>query len=259
MEEKTEPAFRYFDLQATMGTTKHMGGLAATLELIEASQLKEGQDVLEVGCGVGATACLLVKRFGCRVVGVDRSEAMLQQARERAQRERVEEQVRFLQAEAGRLPFEGERFDLALSESVTTFVVGRDQAVAEYARVVKAGGRVALNEETWLQAQAPEGLVEFTRRTWEIEEAIPTAQDWAALLERNGLEALLAQPRRMNWIVEASQVKRYRWADMRRMIWRVLALYARNPAFRRYMKERSKPPKELFTYLGYGLYLGRKR
>lgn len=49
----------YFELQASWGLTKHMGGYNGTRELAEACQIGRGSYVLDVGCGVGITACFL--------------------------------------------------------------------------------------------------------------------------------------------------------------------------------------------------------
>ena len=65
------PKTTVFDYQAYAGLTKHLGGLAATEELIRLCEISSDDEVLEVGCGVGQTASLLAKRIGCRVVGVD--------------------------------------------------------------------------------------------------------------------------------------------------------------------------------------------
>ena len=46
----------YFEFQAEIGFTKHMGGLKATKELIELCHIDKGKYVLEVGCGVGKTS-----------------------------------------------------------------------------------------------------------------------------------------------------------------------------------------------------------
>ena len=73
--EGKEVEISYFGLQAHMGTTKHMGGLATTQELAGLCHVGAGTYVLDVGCGVGATACYLVKQYDCRVMGVDLREA----------------------------------------------------------------------------------------------------------------------------------------------------------------------------------------
>ena len=49
-----------------------------------------------------------------------------------------------------------------------------------------------------------------------------------------------------------------RFRDMATMIWRTLVLYAKSPAFRTYMSERKRTPKDLFAYFGYVLLVGRK-
>jgi len=77
IEEKTETENSYFELQAYWGMTKHMGGLKATRQLVELCHISEDKYVLVVGCGVGVTPCYLVKRYGCRVVGVDLSDKMI--------------------------------------------------------------------------------------------------------------------------------------------------------------------------------------
>lgn len=69
---KETPGF--FDFAAEVGLTKHIGGVAATEMLIDLCHIGKGSKVLDVGCGVGVTACYLAKKWGCSVVGVDISE-----------------------------------------------------------------------------------------------------------------------------------------------------------------------------------------
>jgi|GEM_PF-6090231 len=42
------------------------------------------------------------------------------------------------------------------------------------------------------------------------------------------------------------------------MFSRTMSLYIKNPAFRAYMKNRRRLPKDVFEHLGYGLFVGRK-
>jgi arsenite methyltransferase len=74
----------FFDFAAEVGLTKHLGGVRATEELIELCHIGEGKYVLDVGCGAGVTPCFITKRYGCRVVGVDISEGMVERSKERA-------------------------------------------------------------------------------------------------------------------------------------------------------------------------------
>lgn len=257
-EEVSELEPTYFELQAYVGTTKHMGGLKATKELIELCYINEDKYVLDVGCGAGATPSYIAKRHGCRIVGVDIFEGMIAWSNERAKREGVEDRVEFRVADAQNLPFEDRLFDIVIAESVTTFVKDKEKAVSEYVRVTKPGGYVGLNEETWIKTPPPTELVEFVARTWDIKGEIPTSDGWVGLLEGSGLRDVVVRTYKFNALTESSQILRYGFRDLLRMFYRTLSLYIRSSAFRRYMKERRSLPNNLFQYLGYGIYVGRK-
>jgi len=110
----SEPEFSYFQVQSFWGVTKHMGGQKATEELVELCHIGKDKYVLEIGSGVGTTAVYLAKRHGCRVVGVDISERMVEWARKRAKRQGLEDRVEFRVADAQDLPFEDGLFDAAI-------------------------------------------------------------------------------------------------------------------------------------------------
>ena len=256
-EESEDPELSYFELQAYVGTTKHMGGFETTKALIELCHINKDTYVLDAGCGVGATACYLAERHGCIVVGVDLSEGMIARSKERAKRERVEDSVEFRVADVRDLPFDDALFDVVVCESVATFIEDKRQVAREFARVTKPGGYVGLNEEIWLKTP-PTELVEFAKRTWEIKAQVPTADGWVGLLEGVGLRNIVVVTYKLNARRESTQVQRYRFQDMWRMFYRTLFLYIKSSAFRRYMKDRKYLPKNLFEYLGYAIFVGRK-
>ena len=255
--ERTMSDVTYLDLQAYLGTTKHMGGQAMTEALIALCHIGAGTTVLDVGCGVGATACHLVKTVGCRVVGVDLRPAMVARADERARREGIADRVAFSVADAQYLPFEDTAFDAVLCESVATFVEDKARLVAETTRVTRPGGYVGLNEEVWIDTPPPDEIAAHVRRTWEIDWDIPTAEGWAALLEGAGLQDVRVHTYKFDPRREASQLRRYRAGDMLCMGYRTLALYVQSPAFRTYMAQRKATPRHLFAYLGYAAAVGR--
>jgi arsenite methyltransferase len=252
-----EPDMSYLNLQAYIGTTKHMGGLASTQQLLERCRIDAGAYVLDVGCGVGATACYLAKTYGCKVVGVDLRESMVGLSIERARKERVRNLVEFRVADAQDLPFEGATFDVVLCESVATFVQDRQRVASELVRVVRVGGRVGLNEETWIKAPSDE-IVWFVKHTWDIESDIPTREQWVEMLERAGLLDLEVEIYKLDPRRESTQIKRYRLDDMLRMFYRTLVLYVKSAMFREYMAERKRVPGGLFEHLGYAVMVGSK-
>ena len=255
--ETSSPEISYFELQAYVGTTKHMGGFETTKALIELCHIGKDTRVLEVGCGVGATACYLAKTYGCRVVGVDLRESMIARSNERAQKEGVADRVEFRVADAQNLPFEDALFDVVLCESVLTFIKDKQRVLSECARVTRPGGYVGLNEELWIETP-PAELVERVRQIWDIKPDIPTLEGWMGLLEGAGLRDIVVQTYKFDTRREATQVQRYRFQDMWRMFYRTLFLYIKNSDFRKYMAKRGHLPKGLFEYLGYAIFVGRR-
>jgi SAM-dependent methyltransferase len=99
-----------------------------------------GRDVLEVGCGAGQCSRWLTMQ-GARAVGLDLSAGMLAWGRALARRPGSPQPV-LLQADARRLPFADDSFDLACSAfGAVPFVADPWQVMAEVARVLRRGGR----------------------------------------------------------------------------------------------------------------------
>ncbi|MBA7504549.1 2-methoxy-6-polyprenyl-1,4-benzoquinol methylase, mitochondrial [subsurface metagenome] len=256
---KLEPP--YFELQAYWGITKHYGGLKATRELIELCHINKGKYVLDVGCGVGVTSCCLAKRYGCRVVGVDLSERMIDRSNERAKREGVEDRAEFRVADAQNLSFEDILFDVVICESVNAFVEDKQRAVSEYVRVTKPGGYIGLNECTWIKAPPPTELVEYLSRIVGVKEIL-TSDGWQELLGGSGLRETVARIYKTNALGQfINRIRQLGLKDYLRGWHRFLSLYIASPSFRRFIKE-GWPPKNIsksfFGYLGYGIYVGRK-
>lgn len=259
-EEISELEPSYFELQAYWGITKHMGGLKATEELVELCHTNKDKYVLEIGCGVGLTTCYIAKKYGCRMVGVDISERMIKRSNERAEREGVENKVKFRVADAQDLPFENAFFDVVIDESVMAFVEDKQRATSEYVRVTKPGGHVGLNEATWVKTPPPE-LVEYLCRVMAKAEFL-TSDGWKELLEGSGLTDVVVRAYRTNalrqWI---SEVRGLDFKDFLRAWYRFLSLYIKSSACRRWVREMWPPPKsvfKIFEYFGYGIYVGRR-
>lgn len=251
-----------FDFQAEVGLTKHLGGLGATEELIELCHIDEGKYVLDVGCGVGVTPCFIAKRYGCRVVGVDISEGMVERSKERAEREGVADRVEFRLADAQDLPFEDDLFDAVITESVAAFPEDKQRAVNEYVRVTKPGGYVGLNESTWLKAPPPPELVAWASQDLGANAEVLTSDGWAGLLEDAGLREIVVRTYEINTRNEAREIlRRYGCRGMLSVLCRILSLYAKSPAYRSFVKEVREggvTPENLNEYFGYGIYAGRK-
>ncbi|MGW6929016.1 methyltransferase domain-containing protein [Lentzea sp. NPDC054927] len=112
--------------------------------LAAAAQADPGLDVLDVGCGVG-TRLLGMARAGHtgRLVGLDRSDTVLDEACRRADDEGLA--VEFRHGDATTMEAEAE-FDVVHSERVLIHVEDVLPVLASYARAVRPGGRVIAAE-----------------------------------------------------------------------------------------------------------------
>jgi demethylmenaquinone methyltransferase / 2-methoxy-6-polyprenyl-1,4-benzoquinol methylase len=99
----------------------------------------QGDDrVLDVATGTGLVARELVAQYGCRVVGVDQSAGMLEQARAH-----TNGRVELIEASAEALPFPDAEFDALTFTYLLRYVEDPAATLRELARVVRPGGTIA--------------------------------------------------------------------------------------------------------------------
>lgn len=251
----------FFDFAAEVGLTKHIGESEATIELLSLCRIEKDMHLLDVGCGVGVTPIMIVRKYGCRMTGVDISEGMVIRSQERAKRARLSDKVEFLVADAQDLPFPDNSFDAVITESVTAFPEDKQKAVNEYVRVTKPGGYIGLNESTWLKIPPPE-LIQWVSQEADVNASPLSSKEWTDLLKNAGLKEIQAKTYEIDVKNEAKGlVRRYGFAVMIGVMFRMLFLYIKNPSYREFVKKLKKKgvtPKNLEQYFGYGLYVGQK-
>jgi demethylmenaquinone methyltransferase/2-methoxy-6-polyprenyl-1,4-benzoquinol methylase len=116
-------------------------------ELVAHTSAGPGDVVLDVATGTGLVARELVRRHGCRVVGLDQSEQMLAVARARLARDpRAASRVELVRGEAERLPFGDGEFAALTFTYLLRYVDDPAGTLRELARVVRPGGTIAALE-----------------------------------------------------------------------------------------------------------------
>jgi ubiquinone/menaquinone biosynthesis C-methylase UbiE len=105
------------------------------------SEMKPGERVLDIGCGTGDQAIYFAKR-GAIVAGIDINPKMIGRALMRKKKEGLE--VYFQGGDATNLPFLDPVFDVAVISLVLHEIESkdRDKVISEMKRVVKKGGRL---------------------------------------------------------------------------------------------------------------------
>lgn len=248
----------YFEFLARLGLTKHLGSMDATRRLIELAHIGEGDRVLDVGTGVGATPVYLAKDLGCRVVAVDLLEGMIQQARERAAADWARKRIAFAVADARRLPFPDGHFGAVIMESLNVFFDEKLAAIREYARVVRRGGYVGMTEMTWLSSPSPEKEAYYRRTVYA--DALP-AEGWIELLGEAGLQDVVGQVEAVEIAREGrGRLERYGCRGFVKVLLRALTTILRDPASRELLTDVTRSlPQDMMQDMGYGVYVGQKR
>jgi demethylmenaquinone methyltransferase/2-methoxy-6-polyprenyl-1,4-benzoquinol methylase len=112
--------------------------------MVDAVGARGSERVLDVATGTGLVARELVRRYGCRVVGLDQSEEMLSGARRRLEADPdLAARVELVRGEAEALPFADGEVDHLTFTYLLRYVDDPGATLAELARVVRPGGRIA--------------------------------------------------------------------------------------------------------------------
>ncbi|MDQ2766361.1 MAG: class I SAM-dependent methyltransferase [Gemmatimonadota bacterium] len=113
------------------------------LRYAEQLAIGEGSDVLEVGSGSGGPAIYLAEKRGCRITGVDVNAHGVANGARLARMKGVDDRARFLAVQSdGTLPFAAAAFDVVISNDVICHLPSRLDALREWRRVLRPGGRL---------------------------------------------------------------------------------------------------------------------
>jgi demethylmenaquinone methyltransferase / 2-methoxy-6-polyprenyl-1,4-benzoquinol methylase len=128
--------------------------------LVSRMEVEPDDTVLDVATGTAAVAIELVRRSGCRVVGLDQSREMLETGRHRVVDAGLDDRIDLVEGRAEQLPFADASFAGLTFTYLLRYVADPVATLRELARVVRPGGTIAM-----LEFAVPRGPA---RLAWEL-------------------------------------------------------------------------------------------
>ncbi len=118
----------------------HVRGAEVSLEIAEESGISKELKILDIGCGIGGPARMLAGDFGCKVTGIDLTREFIRTAGLLSELVGLQDLTDFIEADATKLPFEDETFDVAWTQHVQMNIKEKSKLYSEMKRVLKNGG-----------------------------------------------------------------------------------------------------------------------
>ena len=170
---------------------------ALTTMMLQAAEIRDGDHVLDVGCGTGRQACQLATRHGASVLGITTSAEGVRRAHESAAEQGVDG-VAFEQRDGTDNKLPGGSFDVVWALESSHLMRDRRGLLAESLRVLRPGGRLVLCDIT-RQREIPFSEVRERRDQFAVLRAafgdahMVPLEEYVSMLTELGAEVHLAR------------------------------------------------------------------
>ena len=101
----------------------HARGFPATVDLADRLPIEAGDEILDIGCGLGGPARYMANRFQCRVSGIDITQPFVEAGNKLTALTGMKEQVTIEQGDGQRLRYADDSFDGAYAQQDRKSVV----------------------------------------------------------------------------------------------------------------------------------------
>ena len=144
--------------------------------------LPKNPRILDVGCGPGMQTVELAKLSGGQIVALDFHEPFLEQLKEAAKKEGVNNRVKAVKGDMRNLKFEDGSFDVVWSEGAI-FIIGFENGLREWKRLLTPQGYVVVSELCWLKHDVPQEAKDYMMQMYPV---IKTIEENIEIIQNSG-------------------------------------------------------------------------
>jgi SAM-dependent methyltransferase len=158
----------------------HTRGREATLDLARLAGLTGGEEVLDLGGGLGGPARTLAAMLGCQVTVLDLTPEFCEAGEELTRWVGLSDRVTFRQGDALEPPFPAGRFDVVWTQHSSMNIPDKPRLFSAAHRMLRPGGRLAIHEIAAGPGEPVEFPVPWASRP-EVSFLLPEAELRAAI------------------------------------------------------------------------------
>ncbi|OAE25294.1 hypothetical protein AXG93_4620s1080 [Marchantia polymorpha subsp. ruderalis] len=166
------------------------GGIKTTEEFVEMLNLKPGNVVLDVGCGIGGGDFYMAEKYDVEVIGIDLSVNMISIALERAIG--LNCACQFEVADCTTKEYPDETFDVVYSRDTILHIQDKPALFKRFFKFLKPGGRVLISDYCRAEGEPSEGFAAYIKQRGYDLHDVPA---YGKMLEDAGFVDVLAEDR----------------------------------------------------------------
>ncbi|KAJ0962646.1 hypothetical protein J5N97_027768 [Dioscorea zingiberensis] len=166
------------------------GGIETTKEFVAKLELKPGQEVLDVGCGIGGGDFYMADNFDVNVVGIDLSVNMISFALERAIGRKCS--IEFEVADCTKKAYPDNTFDVIYSRDTILHIQDKPLLFRKFFKWLKPGGKVLISDYCKSSGTPSEEFTEYIKqRGYDLHDI----KSYGKMLENAGFYEVVAEDR----------------------------------------------------------------
>lgn len=217
---KTAPAHQV--LAAAGKKILRPGGRAATEQLFEWANFQPGETVLELASSFGYSALALAKRFGVRVVGVEKNPDSVARAQDNIRAAGLEGQVDIIEGDIFHLETIPGQFDYVLAEAIVSMQspAGKAKILQGIRNKLKPGGKF-LSHELFVRNHEEE-VHRTLSQVIRMNVTPLSTENWSQACENAALQIQQYQIGAMGLLNPVQMIQDEGVVDTARIVWNVL-------------------------------------